>query len=84
MTCCNSQVRNKYGETVYKDHNRDQQIVVLIHRCSLYAGSITWKVDPWGPGEAGGLYKQVVYRACLTVQWSLHFKTAPSAITFWS
>ncbi len=29
---------------VYKDHPRDQQNIVLIHRWSLYAGLITWKV----------------------------------------
>ncbi len=29
---------------VYKDHPREQQNVVFIHRWSLYAGSIAWKV----------------------------------------
>ena len=29
---------------VYIDHPRDQQNVVFIHRWSLYAGSIAWKV----------------------------------------
>ena len=27
-----------------KNHTRDQQNVVLIHRWSLYAGSIAWKI----------------------------------------
>ncbi len=31
---------------VYKDHPMDQQNVVLIHRWSLYAGSIMRKVYP--------------------------------------
>ncbi len=51
---------------VYKDHPRDQQNVVLIHRWSLYAGSITWEVYPWGPVKCG-LYKQVVFRRGLIV-----------------
>ncbi len=51
---------------VYKDHPRDQQNVVLIRRWSLYAGSIPWKVYPWGPVICG-LYKQVV----LISRWSL-------------
>ncbi len=34
---------------VYKDHPGDQQNVVLIHKWSLYTGSITWKVYHWGP-----------------------------------
>ncbi len=35
---------------VYKDHHWDQKIsVILIHRWSLYASSITWKVYTWGP-----------------------------------
>ncbi len=33
---------------VYKDHPRDQQYVVPIHRWSLHGGSITWKVYHWG------------------------------------
>ncbi len=44
---------------VYKDHTtctRDQQSVILIHRWSLYAGYITWKVYPWGLVKCG-LYK---------------------------
>ncbi len=45
---------------VYKDRLRDQQNVVLIHRWSLYVGSITWKIYPWGPVQCG-LYKQVVF-----------------------
>ena len=40
--------------------------MVLIHRWSLYAGSITWKVYLWGFVKCG-LYKQVVFRAGLTV-----------------
>ncbi len=51
---------------VYKDHPRDQQNVVLIHRWSLYAGSITWKGYTWGPVNCG-LYKQVVF----IYRWSL-------------
>ncbi len=51
---------------VYKDHPRDQQNVVLIHRWSLYADSIAWKVYPWGPVKCG-LYKQVVF----IYRWSL-------------
>ena len=51
---------------VYKDHPRDQQTVVLIHRWSLYAGSITWKVYPWGLVKCS-LYKQVVF----IYRWSL-------------
>ena len=51
---------------VYKDQPGDQQNVVLIHRWSLYAGSITRKVYPWGPVKCG-LYKQVV----LIYRWSL-------------
>ncbi len=48
--------------------------MVLIHRWSLYAGSITWKACPWGPVKCGlckyrvgGLYVQVVFRAGFTV-----------------
>ena len=33
----------------YKDHNRDRQNVVLIHRGSLYTGSITGKVYTGNP-----------------------------------
>ncbi len=46
--------------------------MVPIHRSSLYAGSITWKIYPWEPVKCG-LYKQVVFichvvfRAGLTV-----------------
>ncbi len=29
---------------VYKDHHTDEENVVLIHRWSLYAGSIAWKI----------------------------------------
>ncbi len=55
----------------YKDHRRGQQNAVLIHRWSLYEGSITWKVYmvyPWGP-VVYGLYKKVVFRAGLTVYY---------------
>ncbi len=49
------------GKLAYKDHARDQQNdVVLIHRLSLYVGSITWKVYPWGP-VIYGRYKQVFF-----------------------
>ncbi len=51
---------------VFKDHPRDQQNVVLIHRWFLYAGSMTWKVYAWGPVKCG-LYKQVVF----IYRWSL-------------
>ena len=45
---------------VYKDHSRDQPNVVLhIHRWSLYTGSISCKVYCWGPIKCG-LYKEVV------------------------
>ncbi len=44
--------------------------MVLIHRWSLYVGSITWKVYPLGPVKCG-LYKHVVFmyrfRSGLTV-----------------
>ncbi len=51
------------------DHPRDQENVVLIHRCFLYAGSITWKVYLWWAVECG-LYKQVVfiYRPAIYMQ----------------
>ena len=51
---------------VYKDYPRDQQNVVPIHRWSLYAGSIAWKIYTWGPVKCG-LYKQVVF----VCRWSL-------------
>ncbi len=50
---------------IYKDHPRGQHSVVLIHRWSLYVGSIQWKVYHWGPVKCG-LYIQVVFRACLS------------------
>ena len=55
---------------VCKDHPRDQPNVVLIHRWSLYADSITWKVYPWGPVNYG-IYMQVVfiYRWLLEQLW---------------
>ncbi len=52
--------------SLYKDHPRDQQSMVLIHRWSLYAGLITWKVYLWGLVKCG-LYKQVVF----IYTWSL-------------
>ena len=44
--------------------------MVLIHRWSLYAGSIAWDVYNWGPVKCG-LYKQVVliYRWALQQVW---------------
>ena len=54
------------AKLVYKDHPRDQQNVALIHRWSLYAGSIAWKVYPCWPVQCG-LYKQVVF----IYRWSL-------------
>ncbi len=39
--------------------------MILIHRWSLYVGSITWKVYLWGPVKCG-LYKQVAFRGGLT------------------
>ncbi len=54
---------------VYKDHPRDQHNVVLLHRWSLYTGSITRKVYLCGPMKYGlykhGLYIQVVFSAGL-------------------
>ncbi len=59
---------------VYKDHSRDQQNVVLIHRCSLYAGSIAWQIYTCVPVKCG-LYKQVVfiYRCFLEQGWLYKF-----------
>ncbi len=45
---------------VHKDHPRDQQNVVLIHRWSLNVGSMAWKIYTRGPLKCG-LYKQVVF-----------------------
>ncbi len=63
---------------VYKDHPRGQQYVVLIHRWSLYTGSVresmslgtckTWSL------KAGGLYIQVVFTAGFTVHVYGHGK----------
>ncbi len=48
---------------LYNTHLRDQQYVVLIHRCSfIYAGSTTWKLYPWWPAKCG-LYKHVTLHA---------------------
>ncbi len=55
---------------VYKDHPRDQQNMVLIHRWSLYAGSIAWKLYSCGLVKRS-LYKQVVFRPGLTVGLSV-------------
>ncbi len=58
----NYHLKNKItAKLVYKAHPRDLEIVVLIHRWSLYTGSITWKVYPWRCVKCG-LYKQVVFR----------------------
>ncbi len=43
----------------YKDRTRDQQNVLLIHRWSLYAGSIAWKYTP-GDLQNAVFYKHVV------------------------
>ncbi len=51
---------------VYKDYLGDHHNVVLIHRWSLYTGTITWKVYPWGPIKCC-LYKHVIFRLGLTV-----------------
>ena len=61
----------KLVHDVWKDHIRDQQNVVLIHRWSSCTGSMTCIVCPWEP-EKCSLYKQVVFiqvvfRAGLTV-----------------
>ncbi len=53
-------LENAMENAMDKDHLRDQQNVVLIHRLSLYAGSIAWKVYQWGPVKCR-LYKQVVF-----------------------
>ncbi len=45
---------------VYKGHPRDEQNVVLIHRWSLYAVSLAWKVYTWVPVKCS-LYKQMVF-----------------------
>ena len=61
---------------LYKDHLRDQQNIVLIHRWSLYAASIKWQVYIWVLvtcgfyKQAGGLCIQVVFRAGLPVVYS--------------
>ncbi len=49
-----------------KTNPRDQQKVVLIHRWSLYAGSIAWKVYAGGHINCG-LYKQMIF----IYRWSL-------------
>ncbi len=80
VTELKSKIRKAYSTSyvwiavklLYKDHPKGQYNVVLIHRWSLYGGSITaWKVYPCGPVNvvfyAGGLYIQVVFRPGLTV-----------------
>ncbi len=63
-----SSVNGSYSET-----SIDQQKVVLIHKWSLYAGSMAWSVYPWGLYnvifilKAGGLDIQLVFRAYLAV-----------------
>ncbi len=56
---------------VYKDQSRDQQNVVLMHKWSLYAGSITMSIQlrtcEMRCLKAGGLYIQVVFRAGWTI-----------------
>ena len=54
-----------YSET-YKDHTKEQQSVIIIHRRSLYAASITWKVYTFWSVNCS-LYKQVVF----IYRWSL-------------
>ncbi len=44
---------------------------------SLYAGSITWKVYPWGPVKC--FYKQVVFRSGLNVHVTVHW---PRSVIF--
>ena len=51
---------------------RDQQNVVLIHKWSLYADSIAWKVYTWGSVQCG-LYKAgvFIYRWSFEQVWLL-------------
>ncbi len=69
---------------VYKDHPRDQQNAVLIHRWSLYTGSITWEVYPCWPVKCG-LYKQVVfiYRWSLEQVWLYMNRRSVLKFDFW-
>ncbi len=55
---------------VYKDHHRHQHNAILIHKWSLKAGLITWKVYPRGCVQCVqcGLYKLNVV---LMYRWSL-------------
>ena len=58
---------SKRLKLVYKDHPRDQQTMVLLHRCFfLYISSTTWKLYSWRPVKCG-LYGQVVF----IYRWSL-------------
>ncbi len=54
------------AKLVYKDYPRDQQNMVRIHRWSLYASSITWKIYSWRPVECG-LDRRMVF----IYKWSL-------------
>ncbi len=65
--------------------------MVLIHGWSLYAGSVTCKVYPWGPVKYGlyTCYKQVVFeyihvvfRAGLTVCSLVFYLTSHSIKSF--
>ncbi len=59
---------------VHKDHPWDQDNVVLIHRWSFYAGSITWTVYHWGPGKCR-LYTRVVF-VCKICYWAIELQCA--------
>ncbi len=55
------------GGLYMQDHTREQANVVLIHRWSLYAGSIAWKVYSWGTVKCG-LCKHVVFMYMWTLE----------------
>ena len=57
---------------MYKDHPRDQHSVVLIHRWSLYPGSITWNVYPWGVVRCGFIGRWSVYTGSFLEQVGLY------------
>ncbi len=59
-------VKENTVKLAYKDHPRDQINMALIHKWSLYLGSLILEVYPWGPVKCG-LYKQVV----IMHRWSL-------------
>ena len=69
---------------VCKDHPRDQQNVVLIHRWSFYAGLITWKVYQQGLVKCG-LYKQVAFITCVLQSRfdCIYFSRLQNAILPW-